>query len=411
MSIRLNIRSSSRTHISQTPRLSFNKLDSLPQRSKSQSGSRTRSHAPKPRPSTTMESPTPTPTPRRSRRHNKGSQRPEQRDLLPALQLDSASDREIISDDELLDLLVPTVTSIMPDTFKAKGILAVSKADINDSKKKGRRGKKAVVEGEIERMPTQTDANRKTPGGKKGNKKSHAVEKGFDVIEPVSDTPSHSTGTPTRKGKNNNIQGISKPSGVTSALAANKSVKSSTRANHDDYAHFDIKAEPFDMSILSRSLPSQHEDMANGIHNQRKGKKQNDLWDMPAEIATEVPTVSIRLRPYAVPCSSPSGNNKKRLEYPSLRSRHGYPNASRRRLQAPSSRLVSIPLDPTTIVEDRLTVFRFPLTRPLFDLLLLYRFRPLIRTGHTISALMSIVLLKLLQRPNFEISWPALLFL
>ena len=80
-----------------------------------------------------MESPTPTPTPRKQRKHNKGSQRPDKREQVPALQPDNEDDEDAISDEELMDLLGISG----PDLAKKGGILAISLADIAESQKKG----------------------------------------------------------------------------------------------------------------------------------------------------------------------------------------------------------------------------------------------------------------------------------
>jgi len=246
-----------------------------------------------------MESPTATPTARKPRRHNKGSQRPEQREPVPALQPDNESDQEASSDEELIYLIGslqrnPAASiDITPDLPKKGGLLAITKADITQSEtKKGRsRGKKAMADGELEVKPGPID--RKIPG-KRGAKNSHAVEKGFDVTEAVSEIASQGAGTPTRKGKGSKISQASKPSGLASTLAANKQVKPSIETDHSDMAHFDMNAATYDMSILSRSLPHQNDNVFGGIENRasgRKGKGKSDAWDMPAEVAAETPTV------------------------------------------------------------------------------------------------------------------------
>lgn len=255
-----------------------------------------------------MESPTPTPTLRKPPKYNKGSQRPEQRNTVPALQPDNEyDDGDASSEDELIVLLrvskhelVTSNSSLLdlPDQPKKGGILAISKADILESNKKGRRGgKKVMGDGELERKPSQPD--RKTPG-KKGMKKAHPVDMGFD-IESFADSASESAGTPTRKGRAPKMQAAPKPSGLASTLAAHKSTRPTAKVDNSDLAHFDTSAaKPYDMTILSRSLPGQHDNVFGGQEMQtRESKKEekSDVWDMPVKSANEERNVSIPTSP------------------------------------------------------------------------------------------------------------------
>lgn len=291
MSIRLNNKSSSsRTQISQTPRPSCSKLESqqLSSKSGTHSGSRTRSHEPKPRPSTHMESPTPTPTPRKQRKHNKGSQRPDQREQVPALQPDNEDDQDAISDEELMDLLGMTG----PDLAKKGGILAISLADIAEIQKSRRGGRKAMVGEDAGLEPSQAD--RRTPR-KRGAKKAHTVEKGFEVTDPITGTAGRSAGTPNRKGKGSTKQRVLEASGPTSTLDAPWSGRSTAKLDDSDLAHFDIDSSPYDLAVLSRSLPHQQYQMPCAPESEAGesiGERRSEAWDSPGKVATETPNVN-----------------------------------------------------------------------------------------------------------------------
>jgi hypothetical protein len=293
MSIRLNNKSSSsRTQISQTPRPSCSKLEiqQLSSKSGTHSGSRTRSHEPKPRPSTHMESPTPTPTPRKQRKHNKGSQRPDQRDPVPALQPDNEDDGYASSDEELLDLLGVAG----PDLTKKAGILAISKADIAESARGRRGGRKALADDQVEIDSSQ--ASRKTPR-RRGAKKAHTVEKGFEVTETIAGRADRSAGTPNRKGKGSITQQVPEASGLASTLAVHKSGRSKAKYDDSDLAHFDINSNPYDLAILSRSLPHQQYHMPCAAESEAGdsiGERRSEAWDSPSKsTAPEAPNVNL----------------------------------------------------------------------------------------------------------------------
>jgi hypothetical protein len=255
-----------------------------------------------------MESPTPTPTPRKPRRHNKGSLKPEQRDPVPALLPDDESDPDSSTDDELIVLLdtikhdiIGSDTPVLdlPDEPKKGGILAISKADIAESRKGRRGGKKVMADDELGGKLSQSE--RRTPG-RRGVKKTHAVEKGFDVTESVTDPSSQGAGTPTRKGRNS---AAPKPSGLASTLAAHKSVRSSTKVDNSDLIHFDTNAEVYDMSPLSRSLPGHDDSFLGNVDKHRSRKKRepkSDNREMPTKLGMEVPNVSIIMVTLAISC-------------------------------------------------------------------------------------------------------------
>jgi hypothetical protein len=150
-------------------------------------------------------------------------------------------------------------------------------------------------DGELESKPSLGD--RKTPR-KREAKKSHAVEKGFDVTETDSfaEAATGSAGTPTRNTKGLKVkQSVSKPSGIASTLAEHKSSKSSARSHDADLTHFDSSPKPYDMSSLSRSLPDQHDNVFGGLDRQATGSKGEDnseVWDMPPKSASEALNVS-----------------------------------------------------------------------------------------------------------------------
>jgi len=306
MSIRLNNKSSSsRTQISQTPRPSCSKLESqlLSSKSGTHSGSRTRSHEPKPRPTTHMESPTPTPTPRKLRKHNKGSQRPDQREEVPALQPDNDDDGHASSDEELLDLLGVDKHDLEgPDLTKKGGILAITRADIAESKKGRRGGRTALIDNVAEIEASQ--AHRKTPR-KRGAKKAHTVEKGFEVTESIAASAGRSAGTPNRKGKSSTKQPVLEASGLASTLAAHKSGRPTAKLDDSDLAHFDIDSSPYDLAILSRSLPHQQYQMpytAESEAGESIGERRSEAWDSPGKVATETPNVNPLVLLYVTLC-------------------------------------------------------------------------------------------------------------
>jgi len=248
-----------------------------------------------------MESPTPTPTPRKPRKHNKGSERPDQREPVPALQSDDEEDRDAVSDEELMDLLgIPG-----SDLPKKGGILSISRADIAESKK-GRRGsrKTAVDDGAGIVTSEASQADRRTPR-KRGAKKAHTVEKGFEVTEPVAGTASRSAGTPNRKGKGSNTQAVPGASVLASTLAAHKSGRSASKLDDSDLAHFDINSNPYDLAILSRSLPHQDYQMpwaAESEAGESIGERRSEAWDSPGKVAAETPNVNslvFSIRDYA----------------------------------------------------------------------------------------------------------------
>lgn len=248
-----------------------------------------------------MESPTPTPTPRKPRRHNRGSQRPEQRDTVPALQPDNGNDDDESSEDELIVLLRASQHELitsgsglfdLPDQPKKGGILPITRADIVESTKGRRGGKKVVNDVELERKSSQTD--RKTPR-KRGAKKAHPVEKGFDITESVADTASESAGTPTRRTRGSKPQAVPRSSGLASSLATHNSKRSSTKVDNSELVNLGIKAKPYDMTLLSQSLPDQHDNVFGGQERQTIGSKrdeESDVWDMPMKTANEQPNVS-----------------------------------------------------------------------------------------------------------------------
>ena len=332
-----------------------------------------------------MESPTPTPTPRKPRKHNKGSERPDQREPVPALQSDDEEDRDAVSDEELMDLLgIPG-----SDLPKKGGILSISRADIAESKK-GRRGsrKTAVDDGAGIVTSEASQADRRTPR-KRGAKKAHTVEKGFEVTEPVAGTASRSAGTPNRKGKGSNTQAVPGASVLASTLAAHKSGRSASKLDDSDLAHFDINSNPYDLAILSRSLPHQDYQMpwaAESEAGESIGERRSEAWDSPGKVAAETPNVNslvFSIRDYA---NNLSGSRSytpgvrrcaKRLEDPSARlERH----------LAHSSPLLSIHLDPNMIVGHQLTVSPFALSHSRQNRLHLSPHPLLIRTGPTILA-------------------------
>lgn len=255
-----------------------------------------------------MESPTP--TPRRVRPKRNRPKQQEQRES-EAVDNDSANIRsEPSSEDELFDLLgitpavqeatVSAAAAPAPDST-ARGLLALSKEDIAESKE-GRRSKKN--HGPDGPVGDVIQDDRATPQ-RKGTKKGHAVEKGFDTgasdgrllplksVEKAARTRSKRT-TASKDG--------SKPSGTAHNHHGAMPRQAQGGSNMiPGVVGREIGTPSFDMSTLSQSLPSQHGDFMENAVKQHHGKGRDQIapagWDMPEIKGTQALTASLHQAP------------------------------------------------------------------------------------------------------------------
>jgi hypothetical protein len=276
-----------------------------------------------------MESPTP--TPRKPRRHNKGSQRPEQREPLPALDHDIELDQESTSKDELYGLLgvpssggantvplTPSSSATLVDAPKRGGLLAISKADIVESKKGRREGKKRVDEGEsenVERKKGRRGGKKEADNGemvgrsdqtdgrtpvKRGGRKAHVVEKGFTVAgTPSPSKPSFRLSNLPDIATRGSAADYS-VSGSSSALPEAQLRQSPFKVDDAEFVRYKPTTEAMDMTALSRSLPGVHGDLLANMSKEKgrqRTKPDKETWDMPATTGTEDLTVIYNIPP------------------------------------------------------------------------------------------------------------------
>lgn len=230
-----------------------------------------------------MESPTPA-TRQRTRRSRKGARKADQRELQDAN--GGAIDHDPSSEDELMGLLgveakpepsTTTVSSSAPPTetpANAGGVLQISKEDIVAG---GRgRGAKQDADSAGKGRKSNESNPRQTPK-KKGNKRETVVEKGFSPAGETQDAPPPPTKT--------------KPRAATAAKHANSHAR---RVREDNGALSDPGLQPFNLSALSRSLPSQNEGLLGPKLKNTKanGKDRHEVWDAAAATGSDNLTVS-----------------------------------------------------------------------------------------------------------------------
>jgi hypothetical protein len=83
--------------------------------------------------------------------------------------------------------------------------------------------------------------------------------------------------------------------GLASTTAANKSGRSTAKLDDSDLAHFDFDSSPYDLAILSRSLPHQQFQMPCAPESEAGesiGERRSEAWDSPGKVATETPNVN-----------------------------------------------------------------------------------------------------------------------
>lgn len=234
-----------------------------------------------PQPRSTMESPTPA-TRQRTRRSRKGTRKADQRDPQDAN--DGPVDQDPSSEDELMGLLgveakpgpsTTAVSSSAPPTetpANAGGVLQISKEDIVASVRG--RGAKQDADGAGKGRKSNESNPRQTPK-KKGNKRETVVEKGFSPAGEIQDTP-----PPTK----------TKPRAANSAKHANSHAR---RVREENGALSDSGLQPFNLSALSRSLPSQNEGLLGPKLKSTKtnGKDRHEVWDAAAATGSDNLTV------------------------------------------------------------------------------------------------------------------------
>jgi hypothetical protein len=250
-----------------------------------------------------MESPTP--SPRRVRTKRNRPRRQEQREP-GVVDNDTANlQSEPSSEDELFDLLgitpaahekkaLPLVAAPEPT---GRGLLAISKEDIAESKK-GRRGKKDsafAFEG-VEKRSEQSRQKQPEEGvieGKRDLEKG-SVPGGPDAhplpakpIVKAHRTRTKRTTTPKDGSDPSDIAASRGSNTPRQAPAGSSVIPGATGAG----------TPSFDMSMLSQSLPSLNGDLLERSMKQSNGKPRNKdapaAWDMPETKGTQALTASL----------------------------------------------------------------------------------------------------------------------
>jgi len=176
-----------------------------------------------------------------------------------------------------------------------RGLLAISKEDIAESKK-GRRGKKdSAVEG-VERHSKQSGQKPTEEGVIEGRRD---LEKGFITggsdAHPLPAKPivkAHRT----RTKRTTTPKDGPHPSGIAASRGSNTPRQAPAGSSVIPGAT-GAETPSFDMSMLSQSLPSLNGDLLERSMKQSNGKARNKdapaAWDMPETKGTQALTVSL----------------------------------------------------------------------------------------------------------------------